>query len=213
MSRNDWEAGTIKLPTRAWAPFKKALREASNQRRDAVLRKAETLQAKLAVEFKGKRNVPGHQVNEFLRRQMVGTSDEEMAQAAVNLAKASLKDGSASRTKKITQAMLDTHVAPKATNKTLYYEGGDWSISLNEEQRSVHWYVSENNHAVDRSRESQMGKTLFRELQRIDYGSRKILGGVIVGNNEYNEDCEYAGGGANYIAASFGKAGELERGW
>lgn len=101
----------------------------------------------------------------------------------------------------------------KATSKTTYYDGGEWSISLNNDKKTVLWSVGENNHAVDDARSSVMGTRLFRELNRIDYGNRKQHGGYIVGNDEYNcDDTEY-GGAANYLTATFGKAGEIERGW
>lgn len=214
MSRNDWEEGTVTLPTRAWSPFKKALMDEWNRQRDTIVRQAERFQSHLAEHFKGKRGVDRHDVKNYLwdcaGRERLG---DEMAHIAIELTLSSLKDGSASRTKKLTQAMINKQVGPKATIKTTRYEGSLWAIVLNNEKKQVLWIVEENNHAVEESRSSAMGARLFRELNRIDYGNRKQHGGYIVGNDEYNCDDTEHGSGANYLTATFGKAGEIERGW
>ena len=210
MSRYEWEAGTIKIPTRAWAPLKKALREAHNARREEIRRLAETAQKSLALKFKGKRNVPTHEVEDTIRRAL-GNCPEDLFDAADALVEASLKEGSTWRTNKITEAMLSKSAGPKATNKTLEYHGDEWDIHLDDKARRVRWGVDENNHSVERARESWMGDALFRELDRIDFGNRKEMGGVIVGNDEYNEDDDSVGGGGNYVTAAYGKAGEREQ--
>ncbi|CAM3836706.1 hypothetical protein VRRI112168_02450 [Vreelandella rituensis] len=214
MSRYDWEAGTIKIPTRAWVPLKKVLRETHNAQRERVHKLAEQVQPRLAAEFKGKRDTHESAVRFFtfdLAEKLC--REESVADLAAELVLESLKEGSAWQTRKITQAMLDTCVGPKATNKTLHYSGGEWDISLDDTARTVHWDVHENNRAVEAARESLMGHTLFKELNRIDYGKQKAMGGVIVGNDEYNQDDCGLGGGGNYETASFGKAGEREGRW
>lgn len=211
MSRNDWEAGSIKIPTRAWSPLKKALAEAHNQHRERIQNRAERIQKTLEATFKGKRNVKPLDAQREIERAL-DYCPEECFEAVEALVKASLKKGSCWRSNKITQAMLDTHFAPKATNRTLRYEGSEWGITLDDTAHTVHWCVIENNHAVERARESHMGNALFRLLTRIDYGKRKDMGGQIVGNDENNRHDNEADGGANYVTARFGKAGESEFG-
>lgn len=209
MSRNEWEAGSIQIPTRAWAPLKKALREAHNDNRDQVLARAERVQQALQAAFKGKRNVQRVDVVREIERAMRGCPGE-CFEAVDSLVNASLKDDGGWRTSKITQAQLDQHVAPKATNKALSYEGDGWVIRLDDAARKVHWRVDENNHAVEGARASHMGQALFRLLRKIDYGNRQTMGGVLVGNDEHNRDDNLADGGANYVTARFGKAGDAE---
>lgn len=208
MSRYDWESGTVYIPAKAWAPLKKALREAWNEQRQRTLRLAETLQSHLKTEFKGRRNINRHEIESFLYRKAEGES-REVEEAAVRLVFKTLKEGSASQTKKITQGMLSDTIGPKATTATMLYRSShdEWSIALDNESRSVHWCVHENNHAVEEARESLMGDSLFRHLRSIEYGRSKKMGGVIVGNDEYNQDNREYGGGANYVTMSFGKLG------
>ena len=208
MSMYGWESGTIKLPSRAWAPFKKSLRIAHNTQRDNVLTLATQVQEALAQEFKGKRGVELRDTERFIHQKVSSLCQyrADLEYMVCDVVEASLKPNSVWQTRKITQAMLDAHAGPKATVKTRGYQGEGWSITLNDEQRTVRWHVPENNRAVNHARESLMGSTLLRLLNDIDYGRQKDLGGVIVGNDEYNRD---VGDAANYISLHFGQAGEL----
>ena len=101
--------------------------------------------------------------------------------------------------------MLET-IFPKATNQTTEYGGPtDYYVTIDNSDKSVHWHVQENNHAVDDARDSWLGRAFFRELKGIDYGKSKKFGGFFVGNDEINRD---DGDGTNYITARFGKKGE-----
>ena len=68
--------------------------------------------------------------------------------------------------------------------------------------RSVSWRVEENNHARDTAREHHMGRAFFAALSKVEWV--RGTGGTIVGNDEYNRDSEYDGGGGNYVTGSFG---------
>jgi hypothetical protein len=85
------------------------------------------------------------------------------------------------------------------------------TITLDETGKTVAWAVSEGNRAVEHARRHPMAKALFQSLSRVTWcrGS----GGDIVGNDEYNRDNLGAGGGANYVTASFGPSsnGQLAR--
>lgn len=199
MSRKEWEAGKVFIPSHSWSKFKKALQKAQNDEREKTLREAEKIQAKLVERFKGLKNIDPYEINDFIYDS--STRDEENVPRLVIL---SLK-GDSYHTKKITQAMLDK-AFPKATNQTTEYGiSGDYFLVINNSEKSVHWHAAENNHAVDDARDSWLGRTLFRELKAIDYGKSKKFGGFFVGNDEYNRD---DGDGTNYITARFGKKGE-----
>jgi len=69
----------------------------------------------------------------------------------------------------------------------------DWHAHFDNDTCTVEWYVDENNHAVDRAHDHLWVKLLFRELRRIK------ATGTLVGNDEYNRDNDYEGGGGNYV--------------
>lgn len=200
MSRNEWEAGKVVIPSHSWSKLKKGLQKAHNEQREQILKEAENIQAKLAEKFKGLKNIDPCDVRSFILN--FPSSDD--SGASEELAILSLK-GDSYHTKKITQAMLET-IFPKATNQTTEYGGPtDYYVTIDNSDKSVHWHVQENNHAVDDARNSWLGRAFFRELKGIDYGKSKKFGGFFVGNDEYNRD---DGDGTNYITARFGKKGE-----
>jgi hypothetical protein len=201
MSRNEWEAGKVYIPSHSWSNIKKALQNAQNSEREIVLAKATKLQEEVVRNFKGQKSIDPQDVKDYLWH----TAKEEN-KTAIYLVSKSLK-GTGYQMKKITNKMLD-EVFPKATNRTVHY--GDLiecSVTIDNEKKCIHWHVGENNHAVDDARNSWLGRVLFKELGKIDYGQSKKLGGYFVGNDEINRD---DGDGTNYITASFGKKGEWQ---
>jgi hypothetical protein len=86
--------------------------------------------------------------------------------------------------------------------------GFDRSSFLRNDPRfwSVAYYIT-------RSGEKKLYKpiAMFRALDRIKWTAR--TGGEFVGNDEYNQDNRYAGGGGNYVTSSYGPKAEKRRGW
>lgn len=83
-----------------------------------------------------------------------------------------------------------------------YDVGGDASIILDDETRTVIWDVPENNHARENARKDPLARALFRALGAIKW--TRDSGGVIAGNDEYNRDDLSAGAGGNYEVAYYG---------
>ena len=109
--------------------------------------------------------------------------------------------------------MLRTRVLkkdfPRITSKTDWISSDEASVTLKDNARTVVWTVSENNHACESARASFLGVTLFRLLNRIQWG--RSSGGYIVGNNEYHQDNADLGGGENFLKDTFGPMGERVR--
>lgn len=84
-------------------------------------------------------------------------------------------------------------------SKTWKWEDGEWGVSINPKTRMLTWYIPENNHAVDTARESELGKTLFSMLDKIEW--TRGTGGVARYSNEYmrDADMEYGGGGSREV--------------
>lgn len=202
MSKNGWEAGTIKVPTKAWAGFKKALREAYTARNAELYLEAVKLHEQLVAAGKGKRGFDARSHLRALieRRRGLDYHDGERIFEAVFPCEAGKPAPTKPRVPK------KASFAP-ATGKTVRFAASIFAaITIDDKTTSVRWRVEENNHAVEEARDSYMGRKLFDLLHRIEWvrGS----GGVISGNDEYNEDDNGPGGAANYITARFGPVGE-----
>lgn len=200
MSRNDWEQGIIAIPTHSWSKLKKGLQQAQNNERDRIFKEAISLQEEVVTNFKGRKNIDFDDVINFIS----AISNDESYVVEL-LVKRSLK-GNGYQMKKITQKMLE-ELFPKATNRTeVYGDPVSAEVIVDNKKKTVSWYVSENNHAVETARTSWIGIALFDELKKIDFGNNKKLGGYFIGNDEINRD---DGDGMNYVTARYGKKGEL----
>lgn len=89
-----------------------------------------------------------------------------------------------------------------ATNRTTRFGDGEWLLTFDREKRTVVWAVAENNHARDYGRTHPVAQAFFQALDKVKW--TRGTGGQIVGNDEYNRDDVYAGGGANYVVDEYG---------
>lgn len=88
-------------------------------------------------------------------------------------------------------------------------DGDEGCVSFDAKKRLVVWRVSENNRAVERARESNIGRLFFDLLRRVKW--TRGTGGSITGNDEYNREDDSPGGGGNQLKESFGPLGEADR--
>ena len=220
MSKYCWEQGTIVLPRSAWASFKKSLRDEFNKQvafdREMLVR----LYEKVKLDNKGKRNVNWGEVVEAELYKTKNVGRWQVTENVYAFRSLPLYD--------VTSILVPAYdandvfipvptrklIAPNKTclflanSKTTSFKADDGSIHLLDDKRhEVTWTVSENNHAVERARESAMGQVFFSLLGRIPW--TRGTGGVIKGNDEINRDPDEGGGdGSHYITATFGPLGE-----
>lgn len=98
-------------------------------------------------------------------------------------------------------------VFPVPTGADPAYQCGEASLRF--EGRRAHWRVPENNHAREHARAHPLAVAFFRALGRVRW--TRGSGGDIVGNDEYNRDSGYEGGGANYVTADYGPEAAARR--
>lgn len=191
VSRYEWEAGTFVLPAAEFARVRQAVQDADARRKQAAYDWAQRFCAQVPAGKRRDDRAIGVELDSFANRNRV--ADREVLElAAWKLRRAGGK--------RPTRADFDF-----PSNRST--EFGTWgaAIRFDRDKRTVQWDVAENNHAVEHARGSALGKALFEALGSVKWTSG--TGGVLVGNDEYNRDADYAGGGANYVTQGFGPIG------
>lgn len=213
MSRNDWMRGTITLPTAEVARVRKVLNDAHDARREGIERQV----ARLWELVKAK---PAAKRYEWLSstKNYFAVYPDEM-QPTVKAwrgyeshdtpAKQHLREHASnamhlfyvSGGRKPTAAHYDRAGLAPATNRRAKWRDGTLHVSLSGRELTVE---AEGNHGVSAAVESLVGTALFGYLDRITWTARS--GGEIIGNDEYNRDADYEGGGANYAVYRYESA-------
>ncbi len=189
MSCYEWQAGTIKIPTKQYPKFYKAFIEGYNNIQDRKLRNLKALYDYIMLAAKHNRNF-----NHFEQMETVadryGVSFNNIEWLFPNNRKKPLHP---------TKKMFNF-----ANTKTMTMAIDDIAhIMFSRLNHSVHWLVYENNHACENAHDTPEAKLLFQLLQNVNY--TRGNGGQIIGNDEYNRDNIQASVGANYVVFSFGK--------
>jgi hypothetical protein len=210
MSCYEWESGTITLPAKDWANFRKTLLMKWNAKQDEFLAEAERAFAAIKAAAKGKRGE--------VRTLAIQTT---LARAAGGRLSSWGFEGDHERHDALGAMLFDRdaryrldlgtlHKPRKADLKRVKITQDctinlpDASVTFHNATKSVTWDVPENNHAKDHAHEHWFAKALFSALGKIEWTGR--TGGQIVGNDEYNRDNRDSGGGGNYVTREYSKA-------
>lgn len=229
MSCYEWERGTIKLPSKAFPAFRKAINTAANTiataRYEDALRVFNALKdpatmraAKDAVRAANKTRAPKDRIklNSVTTRVIFDAINDGWDSASVYgvLHRNRWQFRGVQTTRMVGELGIFERkdgkiklVKPKKPKKlplntTSYRVGSEADIVFDPKSKTVTWSVGENNHACDRAREHELGKAFFRELGRVEW--TRGSGGKIVGNDEYNRDSRDEGGGGNILKDEFG---------
>ena len=206
MSIYEWESGKIVLPTKDVAPLKKILRDQVNTFHSDVRAKAvemhksaKTTSIKKYGEFFG-----------FDKHYYDDSKNTMVENVARDVLRNMWENANAGRGTLHVPTVADVSLhAPKMTTKDNHFrvldnQGFDAAL-IHFNGRVVAWAVEENNHAVDHAYSAPLARSLFKYLHQIEW--TRGTGGHGVGNNEMNTDSDYVGGGANYVAFSYGPLG------
>ncbi|MTH94845.1 hypothetical protein [Roseibium sp. RKSG952] len=202
MSRHEFERGEITIPSAEWVRFKQKLREASNR---TAVRRLE-LATKLYNYLKSSKAKPSEArevARVFLERENTGSAysgykytDNDLFEAQ----EAVIKGGYGKVRPKISKPLKKDF--PLAGNNAERLIEGEVTVHFDNKNRRVSWYVAENNHACERARNSILGKAFFAALKSVKW--TRNSGGTIYGNDEYNREADYPGGGGHYTKERFG---------
>jgi|ERR1035437_2643054 hypothetical protein len=219
MSKSEWESAEIILPSVEISKLKKILNDSQNATRQAVIDEAKRFWKEVAKQTRSTK-LYEQRLNDWREQAFESATpsysyggyystpskpklnDTDIYQLEYMLSKLSKSP------RQLTVQEVEK-VYPKAINRTVSWQFGEGGIRL--EGRKLFYEVSENNHACDRAREHPLAQKLFAYLSKVNW--TRGTGGVVVGNDEYNQDNRSSGGGANYTKDSFGPLGERDFEW
>jgi hypothetical protein len=208
MSTYEWERGTLKLPSGVAPKMRKALAVTQNKYFDEVMAEAKKFWEANKTTSKKKLSAALNAEYDKYRGQRGWGSGPEMSKAKESaLSVFSYMAWGYGNAKPHAPKIDDVarEIGPKANSRTTQFRVGHEGTITFKDNTAI-WDVPENNHAVDQARESILGKTFFNLLDKVEW--KRGTGGEIVGNNEYNREADYAGGGANYVTGGFGPLGD-----
>lgn len=202
MSCYEWERGTIKLPTAAVAGVKKAVRDAVIGHRNEVERICKRWwqdnKTSSVKKYDERLSTLDRDIQNYTRQ-----SDEFWEPVLYTLQSVCDRhwnQRTEARPRQVQQKDLDRQLGPKPTSRTTNFECGESTITFN--GSTVTWNVPEGNRACESAHDHPVARAFFTALRSLTW--TRGSGGEIIGNNEYNRDTDYAGGGANYVAFQFG---------
>lgn len=224
MSRNEWERGTIKLPTSEFPKVRKAVEDADKAAKTKLFEATQQVwkgltpkqrrdhgaydEAIRAYCFDPARTPSAWDSNPPLRCGLSPQEAEELYHLLGRGQRERTENPNhwGARSDKPRRILRDDLEWP--TNRTTSFSvGGEGSITFDRDASSVTWDVAENNHAVDAARNHPLAGAFFTALDKVTW--TRGTGGVLIGNDEYNEEAgrEYEGGGGSYFTGGFGPIG------
>lgn len=191
MSRSEWERGEIKIPSSEWAATKKLIREAWNKEQDRLFARAKTIYEKI----KGKKKPQNVRADPF---------GKDFDNAPCFLFREKEPDERGYWILRETMRRPTRSDFSHVTNRANSFmsEDSDLTVAFDNDKRTILWDVVENEDACEEARRSGFGSAVMRILGQVKY--KRGSGGKIIGNDEYNQDTTYEGGGANYVKDEFG---------
>ena len=194
MSCYEEERGDYTLPSAEWAGFKAKIREAFNARQVKSLETATRIHDTIVAAGKGKRGFD--YMDAFTKEVHVQRRAGYGAYGGTETIDLD-PDGT------IRRALFGNEYRPKpgtkpkrplkkdfplATNKTTAFECDEGHLSFDDQTRTVHWSVYNNNRSCERARQHPIAKVFFQALRAVKW--TRDSGGFIEYTNEYAADAD-----------------------
>ena len=217
MSHNEWEEGTIKLPTAEFARLRKAMQDNKAKHCDTVFDLTQECWKSLSRKETTDPDAYKAAVRKYLKENEARTvrmrnnwGDPVPATDADLARKEAIRDAGwrmdlrwgQTKPARVQKSQIDF-----PTNRTLSFGDGGGSITFNREDSTVTWDC-DGNRARERARETTTAKEFFQLLDTVKW--TRGTGGVFTGNDESARESRYEGGGANYVTTAYGPIGAAE---
>ena len=192
MSCNEWAAGDIILPSSAFSPFRKAVQEAMHDKWKRAFDASQSFWKSLTPRERSD--------FELFRKALYSRHFDWDTQWLIDPQR--LRDV---RPKRVLQSDVDW-----PTNRTVDFHEGDLRLHFKRETRTLTFDVPEGNRSVDHAKETRLYEVFVDQMRKVRWTHG--TGGVILGNDEYNEEGgrNYEGGGGSYVVDAFGYIGAKE---
>lgn len=212
MSRYEWESGKFTLPSKDVAAVKGAVRDTANRLHDNTRARVIALHKSFATTSRTKYTERLNAATQAHYRAFDDTyarrsHDDLLASDACAFAILHCRLMNAPEGKAPKQPTISdiARFAPRYTSRDTRFQcGSDATITF--EGRTVHYVVSENNHAREHADRDPIVRAFFAALNRVNW--TRGTGGYTVGNDEYNRDNSQPGGGGNYTLRRYGSLGQ-----
>ena len=206
MSCYEWENGTIKIPSKDWVGLKKSVRDAWNDLQERSYSVAIAVWEDIKNGASWKEAIRKRKPKDSGRTRYGSHSMPALPVEMEWRIKDSIYRGENRSVCKPRKKDFSTK-----TNRDTCFGRGDWSIQFDNKRKAVTWDVMENNRARDHARRDPVAQALFKALNSIRW--TRGSGGKIVGNDEYNRESIWEGGGGNYVCSRYGPKGERSVTW
>ena len=231
MSCYEWERGKIKLPTAEFAKVRQAMQDWDQARKQRIFDASQRFWKGLTPKQKRDSEAYRKAVHDFCYGDRsynpasgtwndkpggIGRHDEDLAEEVSHLLEQAEYDevpderwGGTKRERRASPRRVLKSDIDWPTNRTTAFQidppYGEVYVDFDRDSSTVTWGVAENNHAVETAHALPGTAAFNAALNKVRW--TRGTGGVIVGNNEYNRDSEYEGGGGNYVAWAVGPVG------
>lgn len=198
MSNYGEENGEVKLPVKEWKTFRDNIYNSYNNKLKELYETALQIQKEMMDKKKGKRGVNLNQLfNEVMdRHRLVNTTHDYDGWHFRDMVERSIiQNGKMVKPKK-------KDFAPKKASKGESLYDDELVVRFDNKTKTVRYSTDDNNHSVDRGRESFLGSMVLRALDRVTFTSK--TGGYFKASSEYNED-EFGNGGQSSVSMTYGK--------
>lgn len=216
MSKNEWEHGTIVLPSSEFAKVRQAVQQADTAHKERVFeltqefwkgltRKQQTDSAEYQAagrkffEERYREDSPYRGYGSYGSAARRSAEDEATNNALGDFSEVTEMRYSQSKPARVLKSDMQF-----PSNRTTSFDAGG-HVSFDKASNTVTWDVDENNHAVEHARSSPKAAAFFDAIGKVAW--TRGTGGVFTGNDEYRRDDDNEGGGANYVTDAFGPVG------
>lgn len=217
MSREEWEHGVIKLPTAEFSRVRQAIADDDLKRQTEVFEHTQTFWKSLNRKQRTDRREYLDAAQEYAvaEEDRIEKENRRIAQrTSWSRAPQFLPDNSDAILRELQETLHRGNGKPRRvlksdiefpTNKTLTFGDDNADVVFNREESTVTWSVGGNNHAVDFARGGALAHKFFETMNTVKW--TRGTGGIIHGNDEYNDGPHGEGRGSDYATSGFGPIG------